>query len=166
MIKQPPKMKGRLTMPKRQRIVTVEIDNLKLHFRCSRGCEEVATEIAELVKKHRNTVRRALRDMKTLLNVSLPEELDVVVTHRIKGPVAEGVVCAGKFHPRNAIVLNGEFFIKLEENCVDLETAHYNMMEIFLHELAHWVTWDDEEATEELAKEWLLSLEASDLSKR
>jgi len=123
---------------------SLTIGSLTLRFRSRRGCEDLTTEFMEVIRKYKDSIRAALRDMD-----GTPTELDVVVTHRID----EAGRIAGKFSPFKGIALNKEWFMKLKQSCVDVEAAHYEMMRIFLHELAHWRTRDEDEA-DEWASEW------------
>jgi len=117
------------------------IDKTEFHFRSRRGFEDLTAEFIEVVRKYQNAVLRALKDME-----NTPKELDVIMTHRIDEAKGEFRMAPWR------IVLNAEWLRKLKEICIDLETAHYEMMHTFLHELAHWITKDDAEA-EELASE-------------
>jgi hypothetical protein len=143
----------------------VQIDNLKLSFRCKKGCEEIMNDFIVFLKEHPGGVRRALYDMKNFWKIEPPKKLDVLMTPIIKVDGLEdretGQVvgeAAGCFHDLYVrIDLSAGVFNNLKENLPFLENAHWLMMETFLHEIAHWATKDEIEA-DALANEWILAI--------
>ena len=141
---------------------TVEVDGLKLNFRCRKGCELQTQEMVEVAKEYHGSVKRALYDIKILLKANAPKELDVLVKNRILVPGEPGKAvkeAAGLFSVLcpNVIELSASCIDEFKAGCEDLETAHLEMMKLFLNELAHWAIGHGEEETDDLAYEWMLA---------
>ena len=138
--------------------LTLKINGMTFYFELRKACEKIGKEILEAIKKYRNSVKYAL----ITAFGSTPKEFTVIVKRSSKPAYGWIRACC------RTIVLNATQFEALK-NAVEkltkedmlpthlfLETVYEKWMSVFLHELAHWLTPDEEEA-DYLANEWLLS---------
>ena len=136
----------------------LKIDGVTFHFEFRKTCEKIGEEIVEAIKKYRYSVKYAFI---TAFGLT-PKEFTVIVKRSSKAPYV------ARHRIANTIILNVTQFEAIKNNILSiteknrltkdefLETVYEKWMSIFLHELAHWLTPDEEEA-DYLANEWLSS---------
>jgi len=119
-------------------IKKIKVRDTKFCFTAKIGCEDIAEEFIKAFKKFRPAVERALMDS------HFPKEFEVLIKYWDKE-------VAGRFRPPNLIILTRKELISYKETT----DPKYAMMELFLHELAHWITPDEDEDDYEYVSEWL-----------
>jgi len=116
----------------------IKVKDTNFCFKARIGCEDIAEEFIKAFEEYRPAIERAFMDS------HFPKEIEVLIKHWDKE-------YAGCFHASNLIILSAKSLRFLKESI----NPNYAMMGLFLHELAHWLTPNEDEDDYEYVSEWL-----------
>ena len=148
----------------------LQVGSIAFSFSTAKSCKKTAEEFLQVLKKYLPCLTRAVHDIELICQAQDWEPIRDIPVKIRTSLVHRGVRPAGQFQPAGVTIeINASKLkkIKAQIRRVDSsdpellkqisENLHQYWLEIFLHEVAHYLTPDEDEA-EEYMKEWMLAL--------